>query len=566
MGREVCKNAGNKHRPARAWEPSRREFLQVAAIAGVNAALSLYGCRSSPVTHEREQTTANHTSVSVAYAADVTGYPKAAPFDPAPDYPEYECAVSTAESRNGAYRLVREALRLLYPEGFGSRGWNPLAAVIRPGDTVLIKANLVDDVQWEQCRITHPSVLRAVIDYACKACEPSGHVWVGDAPYAEGVWDRVVEASGIRAMVEQLAGDRGAPVRLVNLNEATRATARLVDLAGDSALSIGEQRVWWDARRRPLQSVDDRPVTSYRIAPAVLNADVVISVAKAKVHTTSGVTLAMKNLVGIIPCLPDADGLARNKDCAHLSDRDAWYGRHGEYVDNDTIWRTVVDLNRILLYADREGRMQTQPQRRYIAVVDGILAGEASLFNPRSATLGTVVAGTDPVAVDAVAARAMGFDPRRIRTIARAPNSGQLPLGTADPAKIAVLTSGNASMSNLYQKSLEPETQVYSWAGAIETDDFRPPEMSDASFNARTGEVAVRVQDASGAVCVRAAGMPGDEVRVAELGLARGTPMRGEWRAHLPPGFSQGGITFIATDCLFNTALRQFVEAELREL
>ena len=52
---------------------------------------------------------------------------------------------------------------------FGTRSWNPLGELIRPGETVLLKPNLVrqshqfnDD--WEHI-ITHGSVIRAVADY-----------------------------------------------------------------------------------------------------------------------------------------------------------------------------------------------------------------------------------------------------------------------------------------------------------------------------------------------------------------------------------------------------------------
>lgn len=546
-----------------AWMLSRREFLRVASIVGAQAALTLSGCRSRPVL--RGQSHGNLASVAVAHGSDVWGYPDATPFDPDSAYPEYPLGAGAVGADNGAYRLVREALRLLYPDGFGLPDWNPLAAIIRPGDTVLIKPNLVDDVGWEQCRITHPSVLRAVIDYAYKACGPSGRILVGDGPYTLGIWERVVEASGIHAMAERLVGEHSLPVSLVNLNDATKETARFVDLGEDSALA-GLGRQWRDARGRPLRSVDDRPVTSYRIAPAVLNADVVISLPKAKVHTTAGVTLAMKNLVGIIPCLPDAEGLARNKDCAHLSDQDVWRGPRGEYVDNDTIWRTVADLNRILLYADREGRLRAEPQRRYLAVVDGILAGEASLFNPRPVALGTVIVGADPVAVDAVGARVMGFDPRRIRSIACAGDAGRLPLGTPDPAHIRVLVSGGADLSALYHKALEPETQVFSWKGAIEAGDFQPPELTMPAWNASTGEVAVQAQDEAGVARVQATYVSADVARTEDLALERGTEMRGEWRGRLTAAAESDGVAFAATDRLFNTATQWFGEGEFRSL
>ena len=52
--------------------------------------------------------------------------------------------------------------------------------------------------------------------------------------------------------------------------------------------------------------------------------------------------------------------------------------RNGSWHGNDTIWRAVVDLNKILLYADGEGVMRDTPQRRYYAIVDGVVAGEGT--------------------------------------------------------------------------------------------------------------------------------------------------------------------------------------------
>src|SRR5439155_21270083 len=50
--------------------------------------------------------------------------------------------------------------------------------------------------------------------------------------------------------------------------------------------------------------------------------------------------------------------------------------RAGGWYGNDTIWRSVLDLNKILLYADRDGIMRSQPQRKFVSVVDGIIGGE----------------------------------------------------------------------------------------------------------------------------------------------------------------------------------------------
>jgi uncharacterized protein (DUF362 family) len=72
-----------------------------------------------------------------------------------------------------------------------------------------------------------------------------------------------------------------------------------------------------------------------------------------------------------------------------------------------------------------------------ISVVDGFLGmhGEGPRLGKRI-RLGTVIAGTDPVAVDAVAAAIMGFDPLDVAYLRRAQSAG---LGVADLAAITIV-------------------------------------------------------------------------------------------------------------------------------
>ena len=72
-----------------------------------------------------------------------------------------------------------------------------------------------------------------------------------------------------------------------------------------------------------------------------------------------------------------------------------------------------------------------------ISVVDGFLGmhGEGPRLG-KPLRLGTVIAGTDPVAVDAVAAAIMGFDPLDVAYLRRAQAAG---LGVADLAAITIV-------------------------------------------------------------------------------------------------------------------------------
>ena len=83
--------------------------------------------------------------------------------------------------------------------------------------------------------------------------------------------------------------------------------------------------------------------------------------------------------------------------------------------------------------------------RPHISIVDGFVAMHRE--GPRHGTpigLGTVVAGVDAVAVDAVAAAVMGFDPLRIGYLKYAHEAG---LGIAHLGRIAIAGDPIASVA-----------------------------------------------------------------------------------------------------------------------
>jgi hypothetical protein len=202
-------------------------------------------------------------------------------------------------------------------------------------------------------------------------------------------------------------------------------------------------------------------VNEYLLSKTALQSDVFINLPKLKTHKKIGVTLNMKNLIGIngdknwIPHYrigsPERDGdefnsqsllrhmesllkdkfkekafqmvqrnsrgklfLARLLRKAHktvVEHTNITKIRAGGWYGNDTIWRPVLDLNKILLYADREGVMRPERQRKFFSVVDGIVGGEGDgPVLPTPKPCGTLLAGFNPLAVDICATRLMGFD------------------------------------------------------------------------------------------------------------------------------------------------------------
>ena len=98
--------------------------------------------------------------------------------------------------------------------------------------------------------------------------------------------------------------------------------------------------------------------------------------------------------------------------------------RSGNWYGNDTTWRMVIDLNRILMYADTNGYLRDKPVRCIFCIVDGIVGGEGNgPLDPTPKPSGTIVAGRNPVAVDLTCARVMGFDYTRLPVLCHALDS-----------------------------------------------------------------------------------------------------------------------------------------------
>jgi len=249
----------------------------------------------------------------------------------------------------------------------------------------------------------------------------------------------------------RLTGDPGG-YRVVDLGSASRFIGREVP---DTQLRFHRSH-----RRTPVpHHTGGRH--EYALPQTVLDADVVINVPKMKTHKKTGVTLSLKSVIGLtsekywLPHFTSGDPSVGGDEY----DRPQSFGERvegrlsrlplpgghsliaraprldfprrpidGSWEGNDTLWRTILDLNRAVLYTSREGALRAEPQRRYLAIVDGIVAGEGE--GPLGALpfrAGLLVGGFDPACVDAACASLMGFAPQRIPHIAQAISTPLLP-------------------------------------------------------------------------------------------------------------------------------------------
>ena len=256
----------------------------------------------------------------------------------------------------------------------------------------------------------------------------------------------------------------------------------------------------------------------YLIAGSVLDADLLINLPKLKTHQKAGLTGALKNLVGTVgskACLahhrtgddefaPDANAMVRLQVRAREAlqkrsrtlfgwGRHAWqvikrlrgiategtrenldgpmYVGSGSWYGNDTIWRMVYDLNRIVRYAPREGgALASSPQRAYTSITDALVAGEGNgPLQPLPVSMGALLAADDPFLADTVACRLMGFDDRCIPLLSHRHEFRDPAWGHFDPSSVLIQwnteeRSGIQSLTPLH-KFIPPP----GWKGHIES-------------------------------------------------------------------------------------------------
>jgi hypothetical protein len=251
------------------------------------------------------------------------------------------------------------------------------------------------------------------------------------------------------------------------------------------------------------------------VARDILAADIVINVPKLKTHMKAGVTLALKNLVGIngskefLPhhrkgaadrggdnyersSLPKRaleailDVLNRHLDMPHLYGRGAtlaykllFFDRirglptnvEGGWHGNDTVWRMCLDLNRILLFADASGRLHDAPRRVTLHVTDGVIAGEGEgPLRPEPVKFGAVAAALNPAAHDWMVTTLMGLDPSAIPIVQRAfdPTTG---IALFRPEELDIVNGcGSAPPAEIASRHLFHFKPAAGWVGHCERE------------------------------------------------------------------------------------------------
>lgn len=212
------------------------------------------------------------------------------------------------------------------------------------GKRVVLKPNLVEPSPDHEHINTHPLLIQAAVELfrslgarSVVVAEGAGHV--RDSWY-------VLEESGL---LHPLAEDQ----------------TPFVDLNFDECAVVANRGSW-------------TRLTHLVLPRTILHADLLVSLAKLKTHHWAGVSLAMKNLFGIMP--------------------GEYYGWPKTVLHEQKVPASILDINATV--------------RPHLAIVDGIVGMEGDgpiMGSPVAANV--LVMGTNLPAVDATCVRIMGADP-----------------------------------------------------------------------------------------------------------------------------------------------------------
>lgn len=418
--------------------------------------------------------------------------------------------------------------------GLGQTDVNaPLKDIIEPGMTVLLKPNWVlhcnKSGKGMDCMITHPVFIEEVIKQVIKASP--ARILLADAPIQRTVFNTIVSPEW-QEQLHRIA--KPCSLDIIDLRKSiwcgegseshVEAGSRqqsdyvLFDLATQSLLEpisnpVGKFRnTCYDPDS--LARTHHPGCHKYLLSREVFEADVVVNLPKLKSHRKAGITAALKNLVGING---DKDYLPHHRIGGSKQGGDCYEGKtiykhifeqigdhanrrintkayyplikfggyflklnrilygedeiEGGWHGNDTLWRMVLDLNRLALYGRADGTISTEKQRSIYSLTDAVIAGEGfGPLAPEPVNLGAVIFASSSAFADLVNSSLMRFDWQKIPCLRHSFDSFAYPLASTAPEDVTIMINGKSvnlsDVASEYGMNFRP---AHGWVGHIES-------------------------------------------------------------------------------------------------
>lgn len=340
--------------------------------------------------------------------------------------------------------------------------------------TVLIKPNWVLDNRNnndDYCLRTNEIIIINILEHIIS--KKPKLIIIGDAPIQGCKWEKLFSHDFLKS-IDYLRSSSGINIFIKDFrrrtfncqeNKVTQdinpiSNYVIFDIGNKSFLTpITKSKKFRVTNYNPDKLYDSHNNNSHKycIVKELFIADLVISVPKIKTHQKTGITCALKNLVGLNG---DKDFLPHHRiggskmggDCypgrnviRYLSEitLDAANRRQGSYkykllvflssvlwklsfpkkvhqiaggwYGNDTTWRMVMDLNLISRYGDKNGNILSTKQRDIFSLCDGIIAGQGDgPLNPEILKLGVISFTNDSGLNDLCISQLLGFDYKKI--------------------------------------------------------------------------------------------------------------------------------------------------------
>ncbi|MFM1942308.1 MAG: hypothetical protein RI897_1290 [Verrucomicrobiota bacterium] len=341
--------------------------------------------------------------------------------------------------------------------------------------------------------VTDPKIIQATVE-ACLKLFPDAHsILIADCPLQWADWPLMCQQSGLQPFMESLTSNSKVQFHDLRREVFTKTAQGFLkpiqvphgDPAGYRQVSLGNHshlEPLADQSRKFAVNDYNSTVTSsnhspgnhnYLVSQSILDADLLINLPKWKTHQKGGITIALKNLVGIngdksfLPHFrrgapswggdeyPDEHrwlyycqttlrdytqkrspllfnllkpgwevlkrlrGIETRYTAPQLSDR-KFYAAGGAWFGNDTLWRMIYDLNLVAQCTSRTGQLHPRPQRDYYCIVDGLTSGEGNgPLQPLPRQTDWLVFGSDPFAIDTTLTHCMGFDIDHIPSVSQ---------------------------------------------------------------------------------------------------------------------------------------------------